>query len=119
MSRHVVGTLIVALIISGGCSARSVQRGQVVASQSYQLIVPPEMRDEHYPGGLHIRPDAPRSTWHQVAVFATNEECESSRITRIDDSIDKARAEVGEQAKYAFVYLHTLRAQLKRRSLCT
>jgi hypothetical protein len=110
MARHVVGTLIVVLIIGGGCAARSGEqpqaaarsgaRPQVAASQGYQLIHPPDVADTRYPGGFHIRSHAPLASWHQVAVFATLEECESSRVTRIDDAIDKARIEVGDQAKY-------------------
>ena len=99
MTRH-VGTLIVVLILSGGCAARSAERGLGVASQGYQLIDSPEVPDERYPGGVHIQSDAPPTTWHPVAVFATHEECESSRIKRVDDSIDKARVEAGAQAKY-------------------
>lgn len=92
--------LVVVLIISGGCAARSAERGQGAASQAYQLIIPPDVPDERYPGGAHLQSNAPLGTWHQVAAFATFEECESSRINRIDDSIDKARIEVGDRAKY-------------------
>ena len=96
MTRHAVGALIVVLIISGGCAARS----EGAASQGHRLIHPPDVPDESYPGGVNIQSDAPLTTWHQVAVFATFEACESTRITRIDEAIDKARVEVGDRAKY-------------------
>jgi len=100
MTRHVVGALIVFSFVGGGCVARSVERRQVAAAQGYRLVHPPDAADDHYPGGVRIRSEAPLTSWHQDARFATFEECESSRINRIDDSIDKARIEVGDQAKY-------------------
>lgn len=111
MSRHVVGTVIVVLIVAAGCAARSAERGQATASPGYRLVRPPDVRDERYPGGVRVRSDAPLTTWEHVAVFATREECESSRITRIDDSIDKARAEVGDQAKYQLPVRHAVNAR--------
>jgi hypothetical protein len=92
--------LIVVLIASGGCTARSAEPGQVTVGQGYELMHPPDVPNENYPGGSHVQSSAPLTSWHHVAVFATHEECESSRIHRIDDSIDKARGEVGDQAKY-------------------
>lgn len=100
MTRHVVGTLIVVLLACGGCAARAAERQQGAASHGYQLLRPPDVPDQRYPGGVHVQSDAALASWHQVAVFATLEACESSRIDRVDDSIDKARAEVGTQAKY-------------------
>jgi hypothetical protein len=100
MHRHVVGTLIVVLILGGGCAARSAGRGQGAKTQGYHLVYPPDVPDKGYPGGVHVQAAAPLTAWHEVAVFATHEKCEASRITRIDESIDKARAEVGDQAKY-------------------
>jgi hypothetical protein len=35
-----------------------------------------------------------------VAVYTSRQACDSARIARIDTSIDEARAEVGERAKY-------------------
>ena len=64
-------------------------------------MYPPDVPDERYPGGVHVLPDAPASSWHRVALFASHEECETSRIARIDDSIDEARQKVGDKAKLA------------------
>jgi hypothetical protein len=100
MSRHVVVPLVAVLFICGGCAARSAPRSHATPSQGQRLMHPPDVPDTRYPGGVHIQSDAPLTSWHQVAVFATREECEASRIQRIDESIDKARIEVGERAKY-------------------
>src|SRR5688572_14237977 len=100
MPRHVVGILILVSIIGGGCAPRQPERHDAAVSQGYRLMNPPYVRDEHYPGGVHVRSDAPLKSWSQVAMFATAEECETSRVHRIDDSIDRARLEVGERAKY-------------------
>ena len=61
---------------------------------------PPDVRDEHYPGGVQVRSDAPLEAWAQVAMFPTFAECETSRLHHIDDSIDRARLDAGERAKY-------------------
>lgn len=101
MHRYVTGTLLlVVLVAGGGCAARRAPQPQAVASTGFELIHPPDSPDTHYPGGVRVRWDAPLDAWHRDAVFATQEECESSRIARIDDTIDKARAEVGDQAKF-------------------
>jgi len=92
--------LIVLSVIGGGCAPRQPERNDAVVSQRYRLMNPPDVRDEHYPGGVHVRSDAPLQAWSQVAMFPTFEECETSRLHRIDDSIDRARLEVGERAKY-------------------
>jgi hypothetical protein len=99
MTRHVVGTLIVVLCLVG-CAVRPAEHAPRVASAGYQLIHPPAARDDHYPGGFHVQAHAPVATWQRVAVFPTREECESSRIARIDDSIDAARVTAGDKAKY-------------------
>lgn len=88
------------MITSAGCAARSPAPARVAEAPSYRLVVPPDVPDTHYPGGIHIRVGAPYEHWHQVALFPTLEECESTRVHRIDESIDSARAEVGEQAKF-------------------
>ncbi|MEO6026595.1 MAG: hypothetical protein ABIR79_06985 [Candidatus Binatia bacterium] len=100
MHRYALGTMILVLFVSGGCAARSVARGPAVASAGYRLIRPPDVPDTHYPGGSHIQAGAPLEKWQQVAAFTTREECETSRIDRIDDSIDQAREEFGAQAKF-------------------
>ncbi len=105
MARHIVGFLIIVLIATGGCAPRAARQKQVTPAQGaavegWQLVHPPEVRDERYPGGFHVRSDAPLATWHQDAVFTTQDACESSKIARIDDRIDEARA-AGEEAKNA------------------
>jgi hypothetical protein len=114
MARHVVGLLVVVLIAAVGCAPRSARREQGAALQGWQLIHPPEVRDERFPGGYQVQADAPLTTWHQDAVFATRDACESSKITRIDDRIDEARAAVGDQAKNALPVRRAVHARCVR-----
>ena len=101
MSRPVLAVLFIgALTACGGCVARSAPQSHTLPPPGFALMHPPDVPDTHYPGGVHVVSEAPMETWHRDAVFATREECELSRITRIDDSIDAARAEVGDQAKF-------------------
>jgi hypothetical protein len=101
MIRHPVGTLVLLMIASAGCAARAAApHAHVTEAQSYQLLVPPDVPDTRYPGGVRVLTDRPYAYWHNVAVFPSLEECESTRIHHIDDSIDHARAEVGDQAKF-------------------
>jgi hypothetical protein len=113
MTRYVVGTLIVLLIVSDGCAARSARRAEDAAREGWQLVHPPDVPDERYPGRVHIRSDAPLATWHQDAVFATREACESSKIARIDDRIDEARA-AGVEAKNALPVRRAVNARCVR-----
>lgn len=100
MTRYVFAAMVLVSIGSSGCAARSGERNSVVvASTGYCLIRPPDVPDTHYPGGFHVQAGAPLEKWQQVATFATREECETSRIDRIDTSIDQAREEFGAQAK--------------------
>jgi hypothetical protein len=94
--------MVLVLFVSGGCAARSVKPAPApaVASVGYRLVRPPDVPDTRYPGGFHVQGDAPLDHWQQVAAFPTREACETSRIDRIDDSIDKARAEFGAKAKF-------------------
>lgn len=93
--------LLVVAIAGVGCGVRSAPPpARDTAAQRYELIHPPDVPDARYPGGVHLRSDAPLASWHRVAAFATREHCETSRTRRIDDTIDEARAEVGEDAKY-------------------
>ena len=100
MTRYVLAALVLVSIGSGGCAARSGERNAVVAAPpGYRLIRPPDVPDTHYPGGFHVQAGAPLEQWQQVASFGTREECETSRIDRIDGSIDQAHEEFGAQAK--------------------
>lgn len=99
MTPHIAGTLVVVMIASAGCAAHSATP-QVLEARGFQLLLPPDVPDTRYPGGFRIRTDTPYASWHPVAAFTTLEECESTRIHQIDESIDQARAEVGDQAKF-------------------
>jgi hypothetical protein len=100
MSRYLVGTLLALAAVSVGCAGHAAHQKATVTSSNYELVQPPDVKDDRYPGGVHVRSDAPLDTWQRVAAFPTREDCESSRIARIDDTIDKARAEVGDRAKF-------------------
>jgi len=99
MNRYTLGTMILVLFVSG-CAARSVERAPAVTSAGYQLVRPPAVPDTRYPGGFHVQASAPLEKWQQVAAFQTREDCETSRIAQIDESIDQAREEFGAQAKF-------------------
>ena len=114
MTRDVASMLVVVLLAAGGCATQSAQRAQETVPAGWQLVHPPDVRDERYPGGFHIRSDAPLEAWTQVAVFKTRDDCESSKITRIDDSIDKAMVEVGDQAKYQLPVRRAVNARCVR-----
>jgi hypothetical protein len=99
MSRHALGALALLLAVGSGCAARSTSQPPAGTAR-YELIVPPDVPDARYPGGVHVLGDAPHTKWQHVALFVTFEECERSRVTRIDDSIDEARRKVGDDAKF-------------------
>jgi hypothetical protein len=99
MHRYVLGTLILALAASGGCATRSAEGRPGAVAQSFELLSPPDVPDQHYPGGVHVQTSAPLPEWHRVAMFATLDECETSRAVRINDTIDEARIRVGDEAK--------------------
>ena len=67
---------------------------------AWMLLAPPEVRNESYPRGWQLLPGAPMSDWRRVAVFDSEAACEEARQRRTDDAIDRARATVGEDAKY-------------------
>ena len=67
---------------------------------TWTLLQPPEVRNESYPRGFQLLPDAPVSDWRQVATFASEAACEEARQRQMDEAIDRAHAAVGEDAKY-------------------
>ena len=64
------------------------------------LMHPPEVRDESYPKGYRLLSNAPVAEWRRVAEFDSEAACDAARTRDVDDSIDRARAEHGEDAKY-------------------
>jgi hypothetical protein len=67
---------------------------------AWVLMHPPEVRDESYPKGHRLLTAAPVAEWRSVAAFDTEAACEAARQKNVDDSIDRARAEHGDDAKY-------------------
>lgn len=99
-TRSAVTALVALLVVTGGCAARPASPRQTAAAKGYELIDPPAAPDKHYPGGVHVLSDAPIGEWQRVAAFSSLETCESSRVARIDDSIDLVKREVGDKAKF-------------------
>jgi hypothetical protein len=64
------------------------------------LLHPPEVRDDSYPKGYHLLTAAPLDQWRRVAAFDSEAACVAARQRNLDDSIDRARAEKGDDAKY-------------------
>jgi hypothetical protein len=82
-----------------GCARREVAPRPAAAPASWLLLTPPEIRDEGFPRGVRLLPDAPIREWQRQAEFDSEEACEGSRRTRTDDAIDRARAAYGDAAK--------------------
>jgi hypothetical protein len=84
------------LLAAGGvaCSVIGVHRG------GWRLIQPPEVEDAGAPRGRRLVSSAPTSQWHEVAALGSEAECLEAKRAEIDRTIDRARAEVGDEAKY-------------------
>lgn len=97
VGREALIALAVALtLLAAGACARTQRKP---AQASWDLMQPPQARDERYPRGFRVRSDAPLNEWSTEASFATREECEKSLHERLDDSIDRAREKYGDDAK--------------------
>jgi hypothetical protein len=96
----VVMMLVVVQAAGVGCRKRppEPEAGQP-ATTDWHLIDPPLVRDDRYPRGHRVHTSAPIETWHAVARFPTLAACETAMKQRIDESIDRARVVVGEDAK--------------------
>ena len=66
----------------------------------WRLVYPPEMPDEQYPKGVHLVGGAPLSEWTGAETYASREACEAARVRKIDETIDRARVEHGDAAKF-------------------
>ena len=72
----------------------------VRSRSTWVLMHPPEVADESYPKGYRLVPTAPIGEWRRVDAFDTEDACEAARKKNLDDSIDRARVDHGEDAKY-------------------
>ena len=70
------------------------------ARPAWVLMHPPEVPDASYPRGYRLVPAAPIAEWRGVAAFDSEAACEAARKKDVDDSIDHARADHGDEAKY-------------------
>lgn len=74
--------------------------GAAMPPASWRLVYPPEARDDRYPRGVHLVRSAPLSEWTAGDQFGSEDDCEASRVQRIDDAIGQARLEHGDEAKF-------------------
>lgn len=81
---------------------------------AWVLLHPPEVRDESYPRGWRLLPAAPLAEWRSVAGFDSEAACEAARKKDVDDSIDRAHAEHGEDAKYELTVRRAVNAVCAR-----
>ena len=70
------------------------------ARATWTLLQPPEVRNESFPRGYQILPNAPLDDWHRIAAFDSQAACEEARQRRTDEAIDRARATLGDDAKF-------------------
>jgi hypothetical protein len=84
-------------------------------SADWLLLHPPEVRDEAYPMGYHLLGEAPLGEWRLQTAFATERECDAARRRNIDETIDRARAEHGQAAKYELAVRRAVHARCVRR----
>jgi hypothetical protein len=90
-------------------------RAPAATPGDWVLVHPPEVREEGRPKGYRLLPDAPLSDWRPQASFATEVECDQARRKNTDDSIDRARAEVGDQAKFELTVRRAVQALCVKR----
>jgi hypothetical protein len=109
----VAALLLVVVLVPSGC-ARRIPRADA-GDRAWQLMDPPEAPDARYPRGSRIRSHAPLAEWRAVGDFATLEECERAMHARIDDTIDRARAAVGADAKNDLTVRHAVNARCVQR----
>jgi hypothetical protein len=81
---------------------------------AWVLLHPPEVRDESYPRGYRLLPAAPLADWHAVEGFADQDACEAARRKNVDQSIDRARAAHGDDAKYELTVRRAVHAVCTR-----
>jgi hypothetical protein len=64
------------------------------------MIRPPEVADAQAPRGYHLVPTAPESEWLHQACFASQAECDEAREANAETAIVRARASLGDDAKF-------------------
>jgi hypothetical protein len=97
MTRHasILAMVVMIVVTAPGCAPRVARRS--AKQVAWKLIEPPQAPDERYPRGYRVEYEAPLPAWTMAAEFATLEDCERGMRTRIDDTIDRARADSGAQ----------------------
>jgi hypothetical protein len=97
------------VLVAGLAVAAACHRGP-----AWVLLHPPEVRDESYPRGYRLVPAAPLAEWRSVAGFDSEAACQAARQKGVDDSIDRARAEHGDDAKYELTVRRAVNAVCAR-----
>ena len=64
------------------------------------MIRPPEVADAQAPRGYHLVPTAPQAEWLRQARYVTQAECDEARETNAETAIVRARAALGDDAKF-------------------
>lgn len=70
------------------------------ATQRWHLLHPPESLDPDAPGGIRLLPRTPMAEWRIAGTYAGRDECLAARDAAWDENLGRARAAVGDDAKY-------------------
>ena len=79
-------------LVAGACACAT--------PDAVRLVHPPAAPNAAFPGGVRLLTKAPLGDWEVVARFASRAECEEARLAATEDTISRARALVGDDAKY-------------------
>ena len=90
----IIAMAVMVAVTAPGCAQRVARRSAKQAA--WKLMEPPQTPDERYPRGYRVQYEAPLPAWTMAGEFPTLEDCERGMRARVDDTIDRARAESGE-----------------------
>ena len=85
--------VVLGAVLAAGVSACSTHDG-------FRLIHPPAVADAAFPGGYRLLVKAPLGDWEVAGRFASREACNRARQAAAEDAVVRARARVGDAAKY-------------------
>lgn len=84
--------VLAALLLAGACVSTT--------HDAFRLIHPPAAPDAAFPGGYRLLTKAPPGDWEVAARFASRDACEQAKRSATEDAVIRARARVGDAAKY-------------------
>jgi hypothetical protein len=82
--------------------------------ERWRLMQPPEESDPQAPKGTRLLPKAPIGEWHQVTEHPSEEACLAAKKQAIDREVKRARAELGDEAKFALPLRRAVSARCVR-----